>query len=49
MYMALTNVRKTEMHIGEPLLPETSVSRLKKLLNSWENINHGVLIRFWQN
>jgi hypothetical protein len=38
-----------DIHMAEPLLPESGLLKWKLLLESWKVVNPQVLIRFWPN
>ena len=40
MYMGVNDVRQTEIHIAEPLVPEPSASESECLLKSKKDTNH---------
>jgi hypothetical protein len=43
------DVKQTEIHTAEPLVPEPSALRFRWLLKNLKGTNHQVLIRFQQN
>jgi len=44
------DVRHTEMHTAESLVPEPIFFKLKSLFRSWKDMNHHALIKYrWQN
>jgi len=45
----INDVRQTEMHAAEPLVPEHSSPEVEIAIKSRKDLNHWVLIKFWQN
>jgi hypothetical protein len=45
----VNDVRQTEVHTAEPLVPEPSASEVEMATEKLKDTNHQVLIRFQQN
>jgi len=43
------NIRQTEMHAAEPLVPEPSASEVELAIENQKVTNHQVLIKYQQN
>jgi hypothetical protein len=43
------DVRQVEIHMAEPLVPESSFVKVEIAIESWKGINPQVLLRFWLN
>jgi hypothetical protein len=45
----VSDVRQIEVHMAEPLVPGPSRLKVEIVIAKLKNINHRVVIKFWQN